>query len=757
MKKYLGIEFGSTRIKGVLIDAAGNIIASGAFNWENQLVDGVWSYSLDLAKVGLRTCYKELKAEYEAKFNEPLRHIDAIGISGMMHGFLALDKNDNQLSNFRTWRNTITEQAATILTEKFGFAVPQRWSVAHAYQAILNKEKEVKDIAFMSTLAGYFHYLLTGEKVVGVGEASGMFPIDIETKDYNQRMVHVFNELVENDVPWHIEDIFPKVLVAGQEAGRLTEKGRDLIDESKELEIGIPLCPPEGDMGTGMICTNSLRPGTGNASIGTSSNVTLITDHNIGVYKEIDVITTPSGNLAALVHVNNGTSEINAWERLFKETVAQFKPDVTDGDIYPMMFNIALKGDKGCTGLYPVDFLSGEPVAHVNEGKLLYMREPDAKMDLANFCRSHIYSLLGAIRLGVDILTEGENVRLTKVVGHGGFFKTPRVGELMLSAALNVPVLTLSSAGEGGPYGQALLAAYLVEKKPGESIEDYLDSRIFASQSSNEEMASPEDVEGFNRFMEGYKKALKIEKEAIRVFKVEPESGYKDIKQRVYEANMRLLEENLITLTWGNASEIDRSRAIVAIKPSGVPYEMLKPEDIVVIDLEGNVVEGKYKPSSDTPTHLELYRKFPHIGGVVHTHSTYAVAFAQAKKPIKSLGTTHADTFYHEVPVTRDLKKDEIDNDYELNTGKVIAETFAARDYEATPGVLVAGHGPFVWGKDAKEAVDHAVILEKVAQMALLTYRINPDAPDIDPELESKHYQRKHGKNAYYGQKEKNQ
>lgn len=519
MKKYLGIEFGSTRIKGVLIDAEGNIIASGSFNWENQLVDGVWTYSLDLAKKGLRSCFNELKHDYEAHYGKTLSHIDAIGISGMMHGFLALDKNDKQLANFRTWRNTITEQASAILSDKFGFAIPQRWSVAHVYQAILNKEKEVKDIAYMSTLAGYFHYLLTGEKVVGIGEASGMFPIDIKTKQYNAKMLQIFDDLIKEDVPWKLEEIFPKVLAAGERAGFLTEEGRDLLDESKQLEIGIPFCPPEGDMQTGMVCTNSLNPGTGNASIGTSSNVTIITDHEIGVYKEIDVITTPTGNLAALVHVNNGTSGINAWEKLFKEIASYFKEDVQDGEIYSMMFQAALKGSKDSKGLYPVDYFSGEPVAHVNEGKPILIREPDAKMDLANFVRAHIYSLLGSIRLGCDILTENEDVTIEKIVGHGGFFKTPRVGELMLSAALGCPVITLASAGEGGPYGEALLAAYLAEKEAGESLEDFLEKKIYAKQDSNMEMASKEGVEGFHAFLANYKLALAIEKATIDQFK----------------------------------------------------------------------------------------------------------------------------------------------------------------------------------------------------------------------------------------------
>ncbi len=518
MKKYLGIEFGSTRIKGVLLDEDHLIIASGSYTWENQLVNGVWTYPLPLAFEGLKACYKELKADFRKKTGEKLTHIDAIGISGMMHGYLVFDKGGKQIQQFRTWRNTITEQASTILTEAFAFHVPQRWSACHIYQAILNKEDGVKDIAFATTLAGYFHYLLTGEKVLGIGEASGVFPIDPKTHRYYEGMLAKFDVLVEEKVPWKLIDILPKVLVAGDEAGHLTEEGALLLDPDGDLEPGAPFCPPEGDMGTGMVCTNCLRPGTGNASIGTSSNLTIITDAEIGVYQTIDVITTPTGVNAALVHVNNGTSEINAWERLFKEVVAHFVPDVRDGDLYSLMFNAAKKGDKEAKGLTSVDFLSGEPVAEVNEGKLLSIREPDAEMNLANFMRSHIYSLLAPIRLGADILTEGEGIKLAKIIGHGGFFKTPGVGELLLSSAFNVPVHTLASAGEGGPYGQALLAAYCLEKKEGESLEDYLEERVFRRQKANKFQAEEEDVRGFEEFLKNYRKALSIEKKAISAF-----------------------------------------------------------------------------------------------------------------------------------------------------------------------------------------------------------------------------------------------
>lgn len=519
MKKFLGIEFGSTRIKSVLINEKGEILAQGSFEWENKLENGIWTYSLDLAKEGLVSCYKELKCDYKNKYSTTLTKVDAIGISGMMHGYLVFDKNGAQLAQFRTWRNTITEEASTILTDKFKFHVPQRWSVSHIYQAILNGEKEVNDISFATTLAGYFHYLLTNEKVIGIGEGSGMFPVDISTKNYNQTMIDSFNKLVCDKVSWKIENILPKVLCAGTNAGYLTKEGSLLLDPSGELECGIPLCPPEGDMQTGMICTNSVKPGSGNASIGTSSNITVITDKTIGVYPEIDIISTPSGANACLVHVNNGTSEINAWERLFKEIVSCFKDNVSDGDIFYAMFNSSLNGDKTSYGIYPIDYTSGETITKMNEGKLLLIREPDASLSLSNFVRSHIYSLLGTIRLGLDILIEKEHVVLKSIVGHGGFFKTPKVGQIMLSCATKVPVTTLASAGEGGPYGQAILASYMIERKENESLENYLDNVVFANQDSHTELASKEDMDGFDMFMKGYVKALNIEKQVIADFK----------------------------------------------------------------------------------------------------------------------------------------------------------------------------------------------------------------------------------------------
>ena len=752
MRKYLGIEFGSTRIKGVLIDENHQIIASGFFAWENQLVNGVWTYSMDLAKKGLQECYHTLKTDYQNKYQEKLTYIDVIGISGMMHGYLVFDKNDKQIKEFRTWRNTMTEQASDILTNKFNFHIPQRWSIAHIYQAILNKESGVRDIAFATTLAGYFHYLLTDSKVVGIGEASGIFPIDSSTNDYSEEKLHIFNELVKQEVDWKIKDILPKVLLAGEKAGHLSKKGSLLLDEEGDLLPGSLFCPPEGDMGTGMVCTNTVAEGFGNISIGTSSNLTIITNKDIALYKQIDVITTPEGKNAALVHVNNGTSEINYWEKIFKEVASHFAKDVNDKDLYELLFKSALYNNGKIKGIYPVNYFSGEPVTNFNQGKPLLIREADAEDNLSNFMLSQIYSLLATNRIGLDILRDKEGIKLNKIIGHGGFFKTPMVGELTLSASLNCLAATLPSAGEGGPYGEAILAAYLLQKSEGESLQHYLENKVFANQEQKEYMAPKEYIDGFEEFLINYKKALKVEEAAIKSFD-DKKSPMEELKQEVFKANLRLKQEGLVTLTWGNVSMIDREKGIVVIKPSGVPYEDMKASDMVAVNLNGEVVEGTLKPSSDTPTHIELYKAFPNIKSVVHTHSTFAVGFAQAKKDIPALGTTHADTFYGNVPCTRPLNKEEIENDYELNTGKVIIETFQNLNYESIPGVIVGSHGPFTWGKSIKEAVDHAVILEEVAKMAVISEVVDPDLDRVDQYLLDKHYNRKHGKNAYYGQK----
>lgn len=509
----LGIELGSTRIKAVLIDENHIPIASGSYEWENQLVNGIWTYSMETVTSGIQHCYGELKKDVLAKFGTELTEIGAIGISGMMHGYLPFDKNGNQLAEFRTWRNTITGEAAEKLSEAFCFNIPQRWSIAHLYQAILNQEPHTADIAFLTTLAGYIHFLLTGEKVMGIGEASGMFPIDSEKLDYNQTMVETFDAM--SGMPWKLRDILPKVLCAGESGGTLTEAGAKFLDPSGMLMPGIPVAPCEGDAGTGMAATNSVRERTGNVSAGTSDFAMIVTDHPMGVHREIDMVTTPAGASVAMVHCNNCTSDINAWVNLLAEFADFIGAPQEKGKLFAMLFRKALEGDADCGGLVSYNYFSGESVTDLDEGRPLFARTPNANFNLANFMRTHILSALATLKIGLDILTEEENVEVDKLYGHGGFFKTPEVGQRMLSAAIGAPVSCMDTAGEGGPYGMALLAAYMLRKENGESLPDYLDGKVFAGSVSTTLMADKTEIDGFNRFLDRYKGVFAAEKATV--------------------------------------------------------------------------------------------------------------------------------------------------------------------------------------------------------------------------------------------------
>ena len=512
----LGIEFGSTRIKAVLIDQNHMPIASGAYDWENQLVNGIWTYSMDMIIKGLQTCYAALKTDVKEKLGVELTTVGAIGVSAMMHGYLPFDKEGNQLAEFRTWRNTITGEAAAKLTELFHFNIPQRWSIAHLYQAILNKEEHVDKIGYLTTLAGYIHYRLTGEKVMGIGEASGMFPIDSEKLDYNQEMIDKFD--VIHGQPWKLREILPKVLIAGESGGTLTKEGALLLDPTGTLECGIPAAPCEGDAGTGMAATNSVLERTGNVSAGTSDFAMIVTDHTLGVHREIDMVTTPAGAAVAMVHCNNCTSDINAWVNLLAEFADAIGASVDKGALYTLLFKKALEGDADCGGLLSYNYFSGEGVTDIDAGRPIFMRMPDAKLSLANFMRTHLLSALATLKIGMDILTKEENVAIDKLYGHGGFFKTPGVGQRMLSAAVNAPVSCMETAGEGGPYGMALLGAYMIWHEEGESLAEYLEKKVFASAKCETLMADASDVEGFNRFAENYKNAFDVEKTAINTF-----------------------------------------------------------------------------------------------------------------------------------------------------------------------------------------------------------------------------------------------
>ncbi|MBI5954791.1 MAG: FGGY-family carbohydrate kinase [Chloroflexi bacterium] len=515
-KTVLGIEFGSTRIKAVLIGGDHAPIASGSHEWENRYENGVWTYSLEDVWAGLQESYRNLAKEVAAKYGVSLKTFGAIGFSGMMHGYMAFDKDGNLLAPFRTWRNTITGQAAKKLTKLFQFNIPQRWSIAHLYQAILNKEPHVKNISHQTTLAGYVHWKLTGQKVMGIGEASGMFPINSKTNDYDKGMMKLFNEqLKAKKLPWKLQDILPKVLMAGDAAGTLTEEGAKLLDPTGQLGAGIPLCPPEGDAGTGMVATNSVAVRTGNVSAGTSVFAMIVLEKPLSkLYTEIDMVTTPSGKPVAMVHSNNCTSDLNAWVDLFQEFTKALGVDVSESKLFEMLYKQGLAGDADAGGLLAYNYVSGEHLTHLEEGRPLFVRTPESKFTLANFMRAHLFSSLGALKIGLGIF-EKEKVKIDQVLGHGGFFKTKEVGQRMMAAAMNVPVSVMETAGEGGAWGIALLAAYMLQKSNGEPLETYLSNKVFAGEKGSTIAPDQKDVEGFAIFMERYKKGLVIERAAV--------------------------------------------------------------------------------------------------------------------------------------------------------------------------------------------------------------------------------------------------
>ena len=515
-KSILGIEFGSTRIKAVLIDEDYNPIASGAHDWENRLENGIWTYSLDDIWTGLQDCYSKLVEDVKTQYGVTLTKFAAIGFSAMMHGYMPFNKEGELMVPFRTWRNTLQEQASNELTKLFNFHIPQRWSIAHLYQAILNGEEHVKDIDYITTLEGYIHWKLTGKKVLGIGENSGMFPIDSETKYYNKKMIAQFDELVaDKGFPWKLEDIMPGVLVAGEDAGVLTEEGAKLLDVSGNLEAGIPLCPPEGDAGTGMVATNAVAVRTANVSAGTSSFSMAVLEKDLSqAYDEIDLVTTPTGAAVAMVHCNNCTSDLNAWVNIFKEFAESFGMKVDMNELFGTLYNKAMEGDADCGGLLAYNYFSGEHITGFEEGRPLFVRKPDSKFNLANFMRVHLLTSLGVLKVGNDILAK-EGVKLDKITGHGGLFKTPVVGQKLLAAALNCPVTVMETAGEGGAWGIALLAAYMVQKEEGETLEAFLDKKVFAGEEGTTLAPDAKDVEGFNEFIKRYNAGLPIERAAV--------------------------------------------------------------------------------------------------------------------------------------------------------------------------------------------------------------------------------------------------
>ncbi len=516
-KTALGIEFGSTRIKAVLIDETHAPIAMGTWDWENRLEGNIWTYSLEDIWNGLQGCYRSLAEDVQSKYGVALKRTGSIGFSGMMHGYMAFNKEGELLVPFRTWRNTITEEACKKLIPVFSFNIPQRWSIAHLYQAILNKEPHVKDIAFFTTLAGYIHWKLSGEKVLGVGEASGMFPIDSEKCDFNRCMVGQFDELIKDQgFGWKLEEILPKVLSAGEKAGVLTEEGAKLLDPTGNLEAGIPMCPPEGDAGTGMVATNSVAVRTGNVSAGTSIFAMVVMEGELSkVHEEIDMVTTPDGSPVAMVHCNNCTSDLNAWVNLFGEFAESFGVKADKNELFGTLYRKALEADKDCGGLMAYNYFSGEPITGFDEGRPLFARTPDSHFTLANFMRTHLYSALATLKIGLDILLKEEKVTVDSITGHGGLFKTPVVGQSMMAAAMNAPVTVMDTASEGGAWGMAVLAAFMEEKEENETLTSYLAEKIFAGQTGTTIAPNPEDVAGFDAFIKKYVSCLPAERGAV--------------------------------------------------------------------------------------------------------------------------------------------------------------------------------------------------------------------------------------------------
>lgn len=520
-KTVLGIELGSTRIKAVLLDELDQVIAKGEYDWENSLEDGVWTYSLKEVWNGIAGCYENLKSNLLKEYGVTIKSFGAIGVSAMMHGYLVFDKNDRQLVPFRTWRNTMTEEASNNLTKLLSFHIPQRWSIAHLYQSILEDMDHVKDINYMTTLAGYVHWKLSGCKVLGIDDASGMFPIDVEAKDYNESMIHIFDDAVKDkNYSWKLKEILPEVLVVGEKAGTLTKEGALLLDKSGDLKEGIPLCPPGSDAGTGMVATNSVKARTGNVSAGTSIFSMIVMEKYLSnVYNEIDLVTTPEGNPVAMVHCNNCTSDLNAWINIFKECLETFGVYVDGNDLYKKLYNLALKGNIDCGGLLSYNYFSGEHITNMKEGRPLFVREQNCKFNLANFMRTHLYSALAGIKIGNDILTKKENVKIDMIYGHGGFFKTKYVGQKMLSDAINTPVAVMDTASEGGAYGMAIMASYMIHKEKKESFTDYLENKVFIDVRSSVVYPDEEAVKGYSKFIERYTTGLSVESEAVNDLK----------------------------------------------------------------------------------------------------------------------------------------------------------------------------------------------------------------------------------------------
>ena len=517
---FLGIELGSTRIKAVLTDKKGKLLAQGWHNWENRFENGIWTYHIEDIWTGLQESFKGLVKDYQEKSGATFPDITCIGISAMMHGYLPLDEVGEPLAEFRTWRNTITETEATHLTELFGFNIPQRWSIAHLYRAMAGNEAHINQIKILTTLAGYVHYKLCGQSVLGIGDASGVFPIGSAAKSYNSQMVNQFDEIAaKHNMPWRLLDILPKVLNAGENAGTLTKEGAMLLDPTGKLTAGIALCPPEGDAGTGMVATNSIAAGTGNVLAGTSVFAMLVLEKELSrLYPEIDMVTTPTGLPVAMVHCNNCTSDLDAWVSIFGQALTRFKVAHDKSDLYKMLYTSALEANADAGGLISCNYLSGEHITGFHEGRPIFARSAQSNFTLENFMRNLIFSAISTLKIGLDILIDGEGVSLSKLLGHGGFFKTPEVGQMLMASALNIPVAVMESADEGGAWGIAILAAYAACKGEDESLEEYLADKIFADAGISVANPNEADTKGFEVYLSRYKNLLEVERAAIEAF-----------------------------------------------------------------------------------------------------------------------------------------------------------------------------------------------------------------------------------------------
>ncbi|OTA27423.1 ATPase [Alloscardovia macacae] len=520
----LGIEFGSTRIKAVLIDQQFHTLAQGDHAWENHLEDGLWTYSLEEVWAGVQDAYAKLAAQVEATYNTPLTRIARMGFSAMMHGYLAFSKADELLVPFRTWRNTNTHAAHEELSQLFQFNIPERWSIAHLYQALLDDEEHTNRIDYITTLAGYVHWQLTGRKVLGVGDASGMFPIDPHTHTYDEEFLEKFENLpLVQQQTWSIREILPEVLVAGQNAGTLTQAGALLLDPTGTLEAGSVLAPPEGDAGTGMVATNSVRVRTGNVSAGTSIFAMVVLEDKLkALHPEVDVVTTPAGDLAGMSHANNFTSDLNAWVGLFRDFTRAAGVQMSDAELYATLFNAALddeSGEANAGGLLNYCFYSGEFLVGLAEGRPVFARGPQAHMSLANFMRAQLFSAFAPVTVGMDVMTKDEGVRVDSLVGHGGIFTTPVVAQRILAAAFNAPIRVMSTAAEGGAWGMAVLAEYTGHAE--EELAEYLDKQVFAHAQYTTETPQEQDVAGFQDFFARFKQALPVERAAVDTIDLE--------------------------------------------------------------------------------------------------------------------------------------------------------------------------------------------------------------------------------------------